>query len=405
MLIDVLQRPESAGPRGEGWRAVIGIVAQSHESPAAKARLRRRAAVLLRSLRHAGIAEVARDREGHPFLRVREALQLDFSLFATLSLYLVEAAQALDPEAPDHALVLLSLVEAILENPMPILLAQRDRARGELVARLKAEGVPYEDRIARLEGVSWPQPEAELVAESFRLFAEKHPWVGEADIHPKGVAREMFEGCRAFVDFVRELAVARSEGTLLRYLSQVHDTLVRSVPDENKSEAVHDAIAYLHTLVQGVDASLLQAWEALRAPIAAAPLAPPPPPFDLALDRRALAARVRAELQGVVRALAAGDFEAAAAGLAPDPEDPWDAGRLAAALAPFLEEYGQLLFTPEARLAHRTRLVAAGPRRFQVAQVLLDPAGEGLWALHGEVDLTGQRDPRDPVVRLRRIGP
>jgi hypothetical protein len=402
MLVHLLQRPD---PDGEGWRAVSRLIDLCHETPASKARLRRRAAQLVRSLRHAGIAVVVRDAGGRPCLRVKEGLQLDFSLFATLSLYLVEAAQALDRESPDYALVLLSLVEAVLENPLPILFAQRERARGELLAQLKAEGVPYEDRINRLEGVTWPQPEAEYIGATFGLFAEKHPWVGGADIRPKGVAREMFEGCLAFVDFVRELGVARSEGTLLRYLSQVHDTLVRSVPDESKTQAVHDVIAYFRTLVQGVDASLLQAWEALRAPPGGAAPAAPPPPFDLALDPRALAARVRAELHALVRALAAGDFEAAAACVRADPQDAWDADRIAGELAPFLAEYGRLLFTPDARLAHRTHLAAAGPRRWQVSQVLLDPAGDGLWAVHGEVDLAGERDPRGPLVRLLRIGP
>ena len=236
------------------------------------------------------------------------------------------------------------------------------------------------------------------------MFAENHPWVGEADIHPKGVAREMFEGCQGFVDCVRELGVGRSEGTLLRYLSQVHDTLVRSVPDADKTEAVDDAIAYFRTLIQGVDASLLQAWQALRAPAAAAATAAPPPPFDLAEHPRALTARVRAELHGLVRALAHKDWEEAATCVRQDPEDLWEPDRFALALAPFLEEYGQLGFTPDARLAHRTRIAAGGPRRWQVAQVLVDPAGDELWALHGEVDLSREKDPQGPLVRLLRIG-
>ncbi len=405
MLVHVLQREGADGFRGEGWRAVIELIALSHEPPASQARLRRRAAQLLRSLRHVGVVEVVRDAQRRARLRVTETLQLDFSLFATLSLYLVEAAQALDREAPSYALELISLAEAVLENPMPILLAQRDRARGELLAQLKAEGVPYEDRIARLETVSWPQPEAEFIAASFRLFAEKHPWVGEADLHPKGVAREMFEGCLGFVDCVRELGVGRSEGLLLRYVSQVHDTLVRSLPDDCKTQAVYDAIAYFRTLVQGVDASLLQAWEALRAPSSAAAAAPPPPPFDLALHERALVARVRAELHGLVRALATQDWEAAAASVRADPDDVWDADRIAHALAPFLDEYGRLDFTPAARLAHRTRIDAAGPRRWRVAQVLVDPAGDELWAVHGDVDLSRDRDLEGPLVQLRRIGP
>ena len=404
VLVHLLQRPDAGGPRGEGWRAVAHLIELCHETPASKARLRRRAAQLVRSLRHAGIAEITRDAHGRPGLRVKESLQFDFSLFATLSLYLVEAVQALDRASPTYASELISLVEAILENPMPILFAQRDRARDELIAQLKAEGVPYEDRIRRLEGVTWPQPEAEFIGASFRVFAENHPWVGEADIHPKGVAREMFEGCKAFVDSVRELGVGRSEGTLLRYLSQVHDTLVRSVPDADKSEAVYDAIAYFRTLIQGVDASLLQAWEALRAPAAAA-AATPPPPFDLAQNERALTARVRAELHGLVRALARQDWEEAAACVRADPEDAWDPGRFALAIAPFLEEYARLDFTPDARLAHRTRIAEAGRRRWQVSQVLVDPAGDELWALHGEVDLSREKDPKGPLIRLLRIGP
>jgi hypothetical protein len=177
------------------------------------------------------------------------------------------------------------------------------------------------------------------------------------------------------------------------------------VPDADKNEAVYDAIAYFRTLIQGADASLLQAWEALRAPATAAVAAAPPPPFDLAQNQRALVARVRAELHGLVRALARKDWEEAAALVRLDPADPWDPDRFAQALAPFLQEYARLDFTPDARLAHRTRIAESGPRRWQVSQVLVDPAGDELWALHGEVDLSREKDPQGPLVRLLRIGP
>jgi hypothetical protein len=74
------------------------------------------------------------------------------------------------------------------------------------------------------------------------------------------VAREMVEGWRDFVDVVKDYGIARSEGLLLRYLSQVHDTLVQSVPEEDKSDSVYDAIAYLRTLLAGVDSSLVERW-------------------------------------------------------------------------------------------------------------------------------------------------
>jgi hypothetical protein len=181
--------------------------------------------------------------------------------------------------------------------------------------------------------------------------------------------------------------------------------LVRSLPDADKTEGVDDVIAYFRAVLQGVDASLLQAWQALRSPAAAAESAPPPPPYDLARDQRGLLARTRAELHRLVRALAHKDWEEAAACVRQDEGDRWDAERFASALAPFFEEYGRLEFTPDAGLAHRTRVAAAGPRRWQVAQVLVDPAGDELWALHGEIDLSREKDPEGPLVRLLRIGP
>jgi hypothetical protein len=232
--------------------------------------------------------------------------------------------------------------------------------------------------------------------------------VGEDDVRPKSIAREMVEGYRGFVDYVKEYGVARSEGLLLRYLSQVHNTLVQSIPEEAKTDDVYDVIAFLRSLIQGVDASLVEAWETLLDPALRGPRRPgerPPPPFDLARQPRALAARVRAELHALVRDLAQGAFDAAAQRLQPAEDDPWDGERLERELAPFLAEYGAIDFTPRARQAHRTRIGPVEPRRFDVAHVLCDPQGDDLWALHAEVDLTGRRDPDGPLLRLIRIGP
>jgi hypothetical protein len=407
MLVSVLQR-EGVGdePRG-GYGALADLIARSHESPAAKARHRRRAAVLFRSLRRAGIVRTVRDAEtGRRRVRVDEALQVDFSLHHTLSLFLVEAVATLEAEAPDYPLEVLSLVEAILENPEPILRAQTRKARDDLLARLKAEGVPYEDRMRQLEQVTYPQPEAEFIHAAFQVFATAHPWVCEENVHPKSVARAMFEDCRSFVDTVREYGVARSEGALLRYLSQVHNALVKTVPEAARTQEVIDLIAYLRTLLRRVDSSLVEAWEALLHPeerpaeVAAAPLR-----FDLASRERLLAARVRSELHGLVRALAARDYTEAAGCVRSDPDDPWDEGCFERALAPFFEEYDRIVFTPDARQSRRTLLKKTGPRTWDVSQVLVDPLGDELWAIQGEVDLRSERDPEGPLVRLRRIGP
>jgi hypothetical protein len=406
MLVNVLQRREPESGPGQGYRDLLALVARSHESEASKRRLRRRAAQLFRSLRRAGIVDVGRDaRTGRRGAFVREELQLDFALHHALSLYVVEAVAALDPASPSHPLEVLSVVEAVLESPRAILAEQVRKARNELLARLKAEGVPYEDRLRELEAVTHPQPDAEFLAATFRIFAESHPWVGAADLRPKSIAREIVERYLGFVDYVREYSLARSEGVLLRYLGQVQHTLEQSVPEAAKTEEVHDVIAYLRTLVRGVDSSLATAWEGLVAGTPAeAAGAGAAPPFDLALHPRALAARVRAELHALVRALAAGEFEEAPR-LVAQSDDPWDAERFREVLAPFLAEYGGLRFDPEARQARHTRLRPVEPRVFDAMQALLDPEGEALWAIHGRVDLRGERDPEGPIVQVLRIGP
>ena len=51
----------------------------------------------------------------------------------------------------------------------PILFAQERKLKRELMAELKAERVPYEERIRLLDEVSWPKPEEEYIHEAFRL--------------------------------------------------------------------------------------------------------------------------------------------------------------------------------------------------------------------------------------------
>ena len=402
VILGVLQREA-----GADYAAVFRLVNRSHESDASKARQRRRAAALFRSLVAAGVVELVRARGGGREVRVSPDLQTDFALHDTLSLYVVEAAAALDPDSDANALEVLSLVEAVQEDPRPILSEQTRRARGLLIAKLKAEGVEYEERMRRIEEVTHPKPEEEFLYQTFRLFAERYPWAREDNVRPKSIAREMIERYLGFRDYVQELSLARSEGLLLRYLSQVHNTLVKTLPVAAKTDAVYDVIAFLRTALADVDTSLLEAWESLIAPgspgAASAELLPALR-FDLAQQPRMLTARVRSELLSLVRALATRDYEDAARWVHPDPDDPWDAARFAAALAPFHEEYGAILFTPDARRAHHTALKPAGSRHWEVAQVLVDASGDNLWALHGEVDLRQDRDPEAPLVRLIRIG-
>ena len=410
MLVSVLQRESEIERPGSGYRALITLVERSHEDARVKHRLRREAALLFRSLRRAGIVEIVVDaRSGKRGVRVHEDLQRDFSLHQTLSLYLVDAASALDPASPSHALDLLSLVEAILENPRPVLFRQVDRAKGQLVAELKAKGVPYEDRMRELEDVTWPKPLAEFLYATFNLFAEKHPWLEAESIRPKSIAREMAESFMGFHDYVRQLGLERSEGLLLRYLGQVYTTLSQSVPEALRTEDLEEIRAYLRAMLEQVDASLVEEWELLVHPDPSRPAAdaaamPARRERDVAADPRVFAARVRQEWHRLVQALAARDWEEAARCVREDPDDLWEPRRFQAELAPFFAECGEIVTTPDARRADRTTILKTGPRTWDVTQTLVDPQGDELWCLFGHVDLRQETAPEGPILRMRRIG-
>src|SRR5205085_10734893 len=96
-------------------------------------------------------------------VQVSPELQKDFSLNHTLSLWLLDTLPKLSKEGETWALDVVSLVESILENPMPVLYAQTDRAKTELLAELKAQGVDYADRIKKLEEVTYPKPLADFI--------------------------------------------------------------------------------------------------------------------------------------------------------------------------------------------------------------------------------------------------
>ena len=144
--------PGARKPRGGGYRRLLSIIARSHGGPRQQREQRRRAAACFRTLRHAGIIDVV------PFEAVRGrvvevsgALQIDFSLHHTLSLFLVDALARLDRDAPTYALDVLTLVESIVEDPDVVLRKQLDRIKTEKMAEMKAAGVEYEQRIAELE--------------------------------------------------------------------------------------------------------------------------------------------------------------------------------------------------------------------------------------------------------------
>jgi len=356
-------------------------------------------------------------------VRVNVDLQDDFSMDQTLSLYLLETLPRLDPESPDYALDVLTLVESILENPELILRKQLDRIKDRRVAEMKADGVEYEQRMEELEKLEYPKPLRDFVYETFNAFADEHPWVGDENIRPKSIAREMFENFRSFAEYVHDYELQRSEGLLLRHLNSAYKVLSQTVPDGLKTDEVIDMELYLRTLLRQVDSSLEDEWERMRDPdyVPFAPatrrgeeLRPPgaePAAPDITSDAKKFTAAIRTRVFTFLRAWSIGDHAAALDALdSPPPDgagaDRWTPERLQSALDEHRADHERVRLDPEARNLRHTHVDPSDDRRtWQVQQVLVDPAGHNDWMVELEVDLPASREANQPVLWLRRIGP
>jgi superfamily II RNA helicase len=402
MLLNLLERREDVKPRS--YRALIRLIADSHERDVLKARLRRRGKELFVALRKAEVIRLQPIASGRASqVVIDENLQIDFSLHHSLSLYLVEALRMLDPAAPTYALDVVTFVESILENPNVVLDAQAHTARDELFQRLKAEGVEYDQRQAELEKVGYPKPNAELIYDTFNAYSAHHPWLGSENIRPKSIVRDMYERYASFNDYIKEYGLARAEGVLLRYLSEAYKTIAQTVPDPNWNDELIDVVGFLRALLQRVDASLLEEWERMLDPASQAE-DDMPPAHDLARDPRLLRSRIRSEVHLLVKTLAARDYEEAATSVREDAGEVWSAERFESALAPFFEQYERLIADARSRQTQWTLIEALEPRVFRVRQVLLDPADDNTWYLEGRVDLRDTRDREGPLLELLHLG-
>src|SRR5688572_4263402 len=403
MLLNVLSR------RGDGCRAMQALIRDSHESDRARKVHVRRAWQLFRALVERGIVEITpRTAEGSR-VRVNVDLQEDFSMDHALSLYLFETIPLLEQDSETHALDLLTLVESILENPDLILRRQLDKLKGQRVAEMKAEGKDYDQRMAELEKLEYPKPLRDFIYATFNAFADRHPWVGEENIRPKSIAREMFEGFRSFSDYVQEYDLERAEGLLLRHLNSVYKALRQTVPDSVKTDAILEMELYLRDMLRNVDSSLLEEWERMRDPeyLAAAAAAgedmrPPRPeePPDVTRDPKTFTAAIRTRVFAFLRAWSVGDDESALA-LIDVPADgegePWTPARLKTAREAHRAEHAGLRLDPEARnVRHTTVAVAEDKQSWRVEQMLIDTAGLNDWVAEVEVGLSASRDAGQP---------
>jgi superfamily II RNA helicase len=410
MLLNVLSRDE------DGCRAMQKLIRDAHEQPHAKPALRRRAWELFRALLDRGIIEFGPKEPGRKRqIRVNVDLQEDFSLDETLSLYLVDTIRLLDPNSPNYHLDLLTLVESIVENPEIVLRRQLDRAKNEKLNQLKMEGVPFEERMLQLEEVEYPKPNREFVYRTFNEFSARHPWVGQENIRPKSIVREMVENYFTFSDYIREYDLQRSEGVMLRYLMNVFKVLDHTVPSAAKNEALHEIELFLRTMIRQVDSSLLDEWEKLRDPnyvakaeTREAKLAPEGPE-DITRNSRNFTTLVRADIFSILRGLLARDFAAPLENLdnlSDADGQPWTAPRLERLALDYLKQHERILLDNEARNLRHTYIKPSDDQKsWLVQQTIVDPEVHNDWSLDILVDLAQSRTLGKPHLQLLRFGP
>lgn len=398
----------------DGCRVLRRLIDDCHETPHKKKALRRRAWQLFRSLLERGIVEWIPPQPSGRKLRVNVELQDDFSLHQALSLYLIDTLPKLDVESPDYPFDVLTLCEAIVEDPDAILRQQLSRLKGEKIIELKEAGVPYEERMEKLEELEHPKPLREFLYETYNAFAAAHPWVGQENVRPKSIAREMFENYQSFADYVRGYGLERVEGLLLRHLSQVWKVLSQTVPDAAKTEPVVEMEIYFRELIRGIDASLLEEWERLRNPdfVATDEADKPQRPmsFDITRDQAEFRRQVRLLLLSVLQDVAARDWEAAAERCAPPADAPDEdvarrARRIEDAFKPYFDGHGRFRLDPEGRSAKHTYWQEDDlPELLGVSQVLVDAEEDNDWEARFEVDLPASRAASEVVLRFSEVG-
>jgi superfamily II RNA helicase len=399
MLLQVLGRSEG------GCRAMKQLVKDSLETPQRKRHHKQQALELLRSLWQAGIVEFRSAADGGG-IRLNAELQQNFSLFQALGLFVVDAVERLDRDSPSYALDVVTLAESICEDPEVVLRQQVDKLKGEKVAELKAAGVEYEERMAELEKIEHPKPNAEFLYGAFEAFAKDHPWVSREVLKPKSVAREMIENLHSFSGYIKEYGLSRSEGLLLRYLSEVYKTLMQTLPTLSRTEELDDIIVHLGTLVRGVDSSLLDEWERLRdpsyTPVASGDEHVEAPRQDITTDARRFTALIRNLMFGILRAIEYGDYETIA-DLAEPGELDLAIPELQRRIKPFYQGNEHIQLDANARNPINLR-VDVDTDYWTVTQAIL--AGDEIteYSLRGRIDLARSRSERRPVLLLDHLG-
>ena len=387
MLLNLLAR------HGNGYEHMRHLLRDNHDNRSKQNKDILTALDLFRGLVDSGVVQKSTkglDIYGRPYHLVRE-LPRDFALNQPLGPFALAALSLLDPEADTYNLDVISVFESILDDPRQVLIAQQKQRRGEEIAALKADGVDYTDRMNIVEDITWPKPLEELLEQAYDTFAETNAWVKEFELRPKSVVRDMLENAMTFSDLVATYGLARSEGVILRYLTDAWRTLKQSIPDEYNTPELEDIVIWLGELIRQVDSSLVDEW---------AQMAGEDSPIDqdtvdrelafgvedptaLTANRRAFTIMVRNYMFRLVQLFALEKEDRLAELLDYLDEVPG----FGAILDDYFDEYDDIDSGPEARGPEFFRLGDTDSRAWSVRQIIKDPDGDHAYQFVATVDL------------------
>ena len=391
---------------GPAWQRCHDLIDDSLQGDEQKEQLHKRTDEVFATLQAADLIACDNQDPTDPYREhwsVHGEVPEGFALDQPLSPFLLASLELLDRESDTYALDVISLVEATLEQPRQVLRAQEKEARSAAIAEMKADGVEYEERMERLEEITYPKPLEDLLQAAFATYCKAMPWALDYELAPKSVLRDMVETASDFKTYVQRYGLARCEGILLRYLSDAYHVLDRTVPPECFDERLDDITCWLGWLVVSIDSSLFDEWagnDETEPADGAAPLAPD----AVVADRRAVTLLVRNALFARVRLAALGKVDELGA---LDADWGWPAARWQETLDAYFEEHEDILLDAQARSASYFE-VDESPEHsdhvWHVRQIFLDENADLDFRIEADLDLDASQEEGQAVFKNYRAG-
>ncbi len=411
-------RPETLKPRlavthsmvlslvergGDARARIHNLIDASLQSDEEKERLRTRADEILSTLMDTEVVVVEGGPDGEDSYSLTVDLPDDFALDQPLSPFLLAALDLLDPESETYTLDLISLAEATLEDPRQVLRAQERAAKDRAMAQMKADGVEYEERLERLAEVTYPKPLEDLLEQAFSAYCCGVPWARDYEPSPKSVLRDMLETASDFKEYIQRYGIARSEGILLRYLSDAYRVLDRTIPVDRRTERLSEIISWLGFVVRSIDSSLVDEWERSGNPSAFS-AAPPNAADQVVEDRRGVSLLVRNALFRRVRLAAFG--KVAELG---EMDVEWGMGeaRWKRCLEAYHEEHEEIRLDGDARSTAFFSIDETDEKAahvWHVHQIFSDEAGDRDFGIMADLDLDATQERGEAVFANYRVG-